>query len=92
MESEVKKFEEAGCGWEQDSYGGKIVGMETYKELCKKANWNFKDNIHKYKPPAAVGSLIPIPIVGTVAGAIVGGVAGYYASETAGNLVENAYE
>ncbi|MBG6060373.1 hypothetical protein IWX83_000136 [Flavobacterium sp. CG_9.1] len=41
---------------------------------------------------AAVETLVPIPFIGTIAGAIAGGFAGYYASETAGNLVEKAYE
>lgn len=41
---------------------------------------------------ATIGTAIPIPVVGTVVGFIVVGVAGYYASEEVGSLVEKAYK
>lgn len=41
---------------------------------------------------AAIGTLIPIPGVGTVAGAIIGGYLGYKASEAAGSYMNSVYE
>ncbi|TCN57652.1 hypothetical protein D0809_13790 [Flavobacterium circumlabens] len=39
---------EMGWGWEERAYGKKVNG-DSYKEVYKSSNWNFKDNNYKYK-------------------------------------------
>lgn len=41
---------------------------------------------------AAIGTFIPIPGVGTVFGAAVGGIVGYIASEAAGSYMDSVYD
>lgn len=39
---------EMGWGWEERAYGRTVNG-DSYKEVYKSSNWNFKDNNYKYK-------------------------------------------